>query len=176
MTKDVVRTTTSVKVPNEDLTSKILKMEDYILREFDPVEIEWIHRFTPGMYSREMIVDEYTLVTGAIHKTEHISIFLEGAMMVPSEEGGDYEIIEAPFIEICQPGVKRAGISLEKCRWVTFHPTDEQNVEKCEELFFTNDPKEVPLVEQQGFSLKQKDFALAQRAPALPESKRELLK
>ena len=164
-----------MKAPNDELTDKILRLEDYILREFDPIEIDWIHRFTPGMYSREMIVPEYCLVTGAIHKTEHISIFLEGAMMVPSEEGGDYVVIEAPLIEICQPGVKRAGITLEQCRWVTFHPTEEQDVETCEELFFTNDPTEVPRIEQQGFAMKQIDYGLAQRNPAIPSTKMEML-
>jgi hypothetical protein len=150
--------TTSVKVADPELRDKIFRLEEFIIQNCEPCEVKWIHRFTPGLYSREMIVEPDTLITGAIHKTEHLSIFLEGVMMLPNEE-----IIEAPRIEICQPGVKRVGIALERCRWITFHPTGFTNHVDCEEAYFTNDPNEVPDVAPSGFSYEQIDFGMAQR-------------
>jgi len=159
---------TGIKVPDLDQVKQIKRLEECILDNFEGCEIEWIHRFAPGMYSREMIVEEDTLITGAIHKTEHISVFLEGAMIVPDGDG-DSIMIEAPMVEICQPGAKRVGIALERCRWITFHPTNEQDIRKCEEMFFTNEIEDVvPLLgEPTGYEVKEKDFALAQRSPVL---------
>lgn len=155
---------TAIKKADPSLNEKVLRMEDYIIKNCDPVELEWVHRFVPGLYAREMKVDAGTLVTGAIHKTEHLSIFLEGAMMIPNMEGGDPEVIEAPIVEICQPGVKRAGIAITDCRWITFHATEDQDVEALEDAFFTNDPREAPLLEEPaGYEVTQKNFGLGQR-------------
>lgn len=168
--------TTSVKVPDAELTEKILRMEQYIIDNFDPVEIEWIHRFTPGVYSREMVVEPDTLITGVIHKTEHLSIFLEGAMVVPNIHGGEPLLIEAPFVEIAQPGIKRAGIAIERCRWITVHATDEQDIETLEDMLFTNDPKDVPVYwEAVGHEKRQVDVGLGQRDSILTRDKKELL-
>ena len=90
----------------DDLRDSIFRLEDYIVNNLPPAELEWVHRFTPGMYSREGIVPPGVLVTGSIHKTEHLSIFLQGKMIIPDGKGGS-EIIEAPRVEICQPGAKR---------------------------------------------------------------------
>lgn len=167
---DIIKreTTTSVKLPNPELTERILKLEEFITNECEPCEIEWVHRFAPGVYTREMIVEEDTLITGAIHKTEHISILLEGSLLVPTDDG-DSVVVEAPRVEICQPGVKRAGIALERVRWITVHPTDEQDIETLERTFFTNNPADVLCLEHkpEGYEVKQKDYALAQRTQAI---------
>lgn len=146
----------------DSLRDSIFRLEDYILKHLPPAELQWVHRFTPGMYSREGIVPAGVLVTGSIHKTEHISVFLQGRMMIPDGEGGS-EIIEAPRVEICQPGAKRVGVALEKVHWITFHPTDLTTVEECEEAFFTNDPSEVPAFLPQGRVIDETGFAMLQR-------------
>jgi hypothetical protein len=113
--------------------------------------IEWVHRFTPGVYAREMIVPAGVMLTGAIHKTEHISIFLEGRMIIPDEEGGSREIV-APIIEIAKPGIKRVGLAVERVRWITIHPTEETDVDVIEEQICTNDFAEVEhLIDQQDY-------------------------
>lgn len=151
----------------------IFRLEKYIKENMEPAQIGWIHRFAPGVYSREMIVPEGVIVTGAIHKTEHISIFLEGSMLVPDGQGGNM-VIHAPLTEICQPGAKRVGVALTECRWITFHPTELRDVEACEEAFFTNDPAEVPEHESQALITEQVDYALEQRG-LLPAPKGQTL-
>ena len=139
-----------VKKPDSPEMRAALFWLEAEIQKMDQVELEYIHRFTPGLYTREMIVPEGVILTGAIYKTEHISIFLEGRMLVPSE-GGSVEI-EAPLVEIAKPGVKRVGLALEKVRWLTVHPTDETDVEQLEDMLWTNDPKDVQhLIDQQDY-------------------------
>lgn len=165
---------TEIVKANKDLNESILAMEDLIVRECEPAEIKWIHRFTPGMYAREMIVEEDTLITGVMHKTEHLSIFLEGSILVATGNG-ETEILHAPIIQIAQPGLKRAGIALSQVRWITVHPTDETDVAKCEKQFFTNDPREMDvLLEDHTPNHKVEEeinFGFAQRFLELTEDK-----
>lgn len=128
-----------VKNPDSrEMRDAIFRLEKQI-EKMPQAELEYIHRFTPGMYAREMIVPKGVIMTGAIHKTQHISIFLEGKMLIPCE-GGSKEIT-APMVEIANPGVKRVGVALERVRWITMHPTDETDVEILEDMLWTNDPQ-----------------------------------
>lgn len=143
-----------VKRPDsERLRNAIFALEGYIESlpgsGCEESGIEWVHRFTPGVYTREMIVPAGVLLTGMIHKTEHISIFLEGRMLVPTNDGGSHEIV-APIIEVAQPGIKRVGVALERVRWLTVHPTELTDVDEIMPTIVTNDFSEVEhLVEQQ---------------------------
>ncbi len=151
-----------IKSP-DGMCEKIMRLEHYVIENMEPAKIRWVHRFVPGVYSREMIVPPNTLITGALHKTEHISIFIEGKMFVPDVNGSTV-VLSGPQIEIGQPGSKRAGITITECRWLTVHPTDLKTVEECEDAYFTNNPEEVP---QKYISVarefEQEDYALAQR-------------
>ena len=130
-----------IKKPDSaEMRDAIFRLEAE-LEKLPQVEIEYVHRFTPGLYTREMRVPAGVMCTGAIHKTEHISIFLEGRMIVPDSNGGSMEIV-APIVETAQPGIKRVGVALEDVRWLTVHPTELTDVDEILELIVTNDPKE----------------------------------
>ncbi len=147
-----------IKRPDSaELRNAIFKLEEY-MDHCDPSEngVVHTHRFAPGVYTREMFVPAGLMLTGMIHKTEHISIFLQGKMLV-TDRIGESKIIEAPIVEVALPGVKRAGIALEDVRWITVHPTDETDVDVLETMLVTNDFSEVEhLVDQRDY----KDFAL----------------
>ena len=122
-------------------------------KHMNPVgqEITHSHRFAPGVYTREMFVPAGMMITGKIHKTEHISIFLSGRMLVTDGFGKSKEIV-APMVENALPGVKRAGIALEDVRWITIHPTEETDLDVLEDMLVTNDFSEVEhLVDQQDY-------------------------
>jgi len=133
---------TVVKRPDSTpVRDAIFRAEDWILEQ-PQADIETVHRFAPGVYTREMIVPANVMLTGAIHKTEHISIFLSGTMLVP-DESGQTKKITAPIVELAKPGIKRLGFTLEEVRWITVHPTEMTDVEQIEAEFFTNDPAEI---------------------------------
>jgi len=138
-----------IKKPDSSaLRSAIFRLEDAIKSipgsGIEESGIQHIHHFAPGVYAREMIVPAGVLLTGAVHKTEHISIFMEGRMLIPDEHGS--REIQAPIVEICQPGVKRVGLALDQVRWITVHPTDETDLEVLEAELVTNDPEEARLI------------------------------
>ena len=119
---------TVVKRPDSTpVRDAIFRLEDWLLEQ-PQADIEYVHRFAPGVYTREMIVPASVMMTGAIHKTEHVSIFLSGRMLVPDETGKTREI-KAPIVELAQPGIKRVGFTLEEVRWITVHPTELTDVE-----------------------------------------------
>ena len=123
----------------------IFDLEDFIKsipgNGIEESGIQHVHHFAPGIYAREMIVPKDVLMTGAVHRTEHISIFLEGKILVPDGQGGS-AVIEAPFIELAQAGIKRVGWTIERVRWVTVHPTDETDVDAIEKRIVTYDREE----------------------------------
>lgn len=125
---------------------KVFELEEYIKQNTEGSDIEWIHRFLPGLYTREMYVPAGNLMTGMVHKKEHISIFLEGILLVPDDDPeaiNGSRIIEAPMVEITPPGVKRVGVALTDVRWITVHASNAETKEEAEEEIFTNDPEEV---------------------------------
>jgi len=94
-------------------------------------EITITHRFTEGMYIREMRIPAGTMLTSMVHKTEHPFVISEGAIKISSDEGG--VILEAPYTGITKPNTRRAGHALTDVVWTTFHITDETDVEKIAE-------------------------------------------
>lgn len=108
---------------------QIQALED-AMRKFDQLEIETRHYFAKGLYAREITIPKGCLLTGKIHKTEHLNIVSKGKIAVVTEFG--QQIIEAPCTLVSQPGTKRAGLALEDTVWTTVHGTNETDLEKLE--------------------------------------------
>ena len=99
------------------------------LAQFPPGEFPLTHRFTPGLYAREIFMPAGSLVVSRVHKTEHPYVVLSGRVRVWTEEGGVVEI-SGPHVGITKPGTRRVVFILEDCRWITFHPTTETDLEQ----------------------------------------------
>ncbi len=108
-----------------------------------------VHRFTPGMYIREITIPAGTLLTSMTHRFEHPFVISKGKVEVCSETEGPV-IYEAPHTGITPAGTRRGILALEDTIWTTFHVTDETDVEKIGEailhphfnpLLPSNDPK-----------------------------------
>jgi hypothetical protein len=91
-----------------------------------------IHRFTPGMYIREIFIRAGTLGTSMEHRTEHPFVISKGCIHVISESEGKV-IYQAPYCGITQPGTRRVLYAETDTVWTTFHATDETDVEKIGE-------------------------------------------
>ena len=100
------------------------------MREFESVEIETRHYFSDGLYAREIFIPKGTLLTGKIHKREHINIVSKGKIAVVTEFGR--KVIEAPCTFIAPPGTKRAGLALEDTVWTTVHACECKDAESAE--------------------------------------------
>ncbi len=112
------------------------------------IELEAIHHFAPGLYARELRIPAGVLLTGKIHKTEHLNILAKGRIEI-SSHGESREMI-APQIFVSPPGTKRAGYAHEDCVWITIHPTEETDLIKLEQDLVTNSFDEIefkPVIE-----------------------------
>ena len=89
------------------------------------------HYHAPGLYGREMWMPEGCLITGKIHKTEHICVLSMGTVTVAN--GTDVVTYEAPATIISPVGAKRAIYAHEDSVWTNFHATELGDPEEIEE-------------------------------------------
>lgn len=109
------------------------------LGKFPPVDCPVTHRFTPGLYTREIFMPKGSAVVSRVHKTEHPYVVVMGRALVWTEEGGVVEV-GAGTVGITRAGTRRVLYIQEDCRWLTFHPTKETDLAKLQdELTHTPD-------------------------------------
>ena len=120
--------------------NRVFDLEN-VMRDMEQLELETIHHFAPGVYARELRVPAGSVITGAVHRTEHLNICAVGHLTVVN--GDDKRDIRGPYIFTSPPGTKRAAVVHEDTVWITIHATNETNIDKLESVLVTNDPKEL---------------------------------
>jgi hypothetical protein len=88
-----------------------------------PEEVPTFHRFTPGMYIREVHVPAGTIFTSVTHKTQHPFVLSKGVCDICNEVG-DVERYHAPYTGITEPGTRRVFLVHEDMVLTTFHVTE----------------------------------------------------
>lgn len=111
---------------------KIQFLENNMLQE-EQVEIPVKHRFSGGVYSREITIPKNTLLTGRIHKFDHFDIMLSGDVTV-STDNGEVKRLTGLNVMEGKAGKKRAGITHEDTHWITFHSAEERDPEEMYEF------------------------------------------
>jgi len=104
------------------------ELEALMLKEGEVIHCPLVHRFTNGMYIRQIFMPKGSLITSRIHKTEHPYTVSLGAVAV-SIDGGEWDHIVAPHTGITNPGTRRILYILEDCIWTTYHPVKEMKSE-----------------------------------------------
>lgn len=108
---------------------RVDELEVYMAENYQIIDCPLVHRFTPGMYIREIFMPAGSLITSKIHKTEHPFTVSKGKVAV-SIDGKDWEEFEAPYTGITKPGTRRILYIIEDCIWTTYHV----NSDNCEDL------------------------------------------
>ena len=104
--------------------NRIDELEATIIQEADSlIDAPLVHKFTDGMYIREIFMPAGSLWTSKIHKTEHPYVVSYGKVAVSIDADEWYEIT-APYTGITTPGTRRVLFILEDCIWTTFHRID----------------------------------------------------
>jgi hypothetical protein len=103
------------------------------IAELPQAEFETVGHFAPGVYARELRLPAGALLTGKIHKTEHLNIVC-GDITVHNVEEGTTRRICGHEIFVSKPGTRRAGFTHRPTIWTTIHPTEETDVDKIEQL------------------------------------------
>lgn len=89
------------------------------------------HHFAPGLYARKMLIPAGVVLTGAVHKTEHLCI-ITGDITVTTDDGV-HRITDAHAIISSKPGAKRAGYAHCDTYWTTVHATEETDLDRLVE-------------------------------------------
>jgi len=89
-----------------------------------------VHRFTPGLYIREIFMPAGSVVVSKIHRTEHPFTVSQGRVRVFID--GVWEEIVAPYTGITKPGTRRVLTVIEDTVWTTYHPTNLRDVDEIE--------------------------------------------
>lgn len=100
------------------------------------------HRFADGIYIREIIAPKNCMISGAIHKTDHLCVMASGDISILTVDG--IKRMRTPFVINSQRGVKRFGFAHEDTVWMDVHPnpTNERDPEKLWEMFYHNNRPE----------------------------------
>lgn len=120
---------------------RINALERDLVANYPKVECPVVHRFTPGLYSRECFMPAGSCVTSKIHRTEHQFVVLAGRCRVFTEDEGVVEL-EAGHVGITKPGTRRVLAMLTDVRWITFHPVESQDLVEIEEQLI--EPHDIP--------------------------------
>lgn len=102
-----------------------------VMAQHEQVECPVTHRFTDGMYVREIFMPEGILVASKVHKTEHFYVVLKGRVSV--RIGDRVEEVAAGHLGVTKPGTHRLLYIHEDTTWVTFHPNPD-NLTSLKEL------------------------------------------
>jgi len=138
--------------------SELVQTKDSILDELETamaklpqVHLEVKHIFTDGLYVREIYIPAGTIVTSAIHKTEHPFVISQGEIMVTSDNEGSV-VYKAPYTGVTKPNTRRALKALSDVIWTTFHVTNETDVDKIgEEILAPKDNSHIEEAMNQKF-------------------------
>ncbi len=90
------------------------------------------HVFTPGLYTRQILMPAGTLLTSRIHLFEHPFIISAGVVSVWGDERG-WETLQAPYLGVTKPATRRVLYIHQDTIWTTFHVTNETDPEKIVE-------------------------------------------
>lgn len=112
---------------------KIDALELRIIEHPNVIDLPVVHRFTPGMYSRQLSAPAGVLSTTYIHKQEHQFVLLQGEVSVYADIDEQKTMrVRAPYHGITRAGTRRVVFVHEDAVWTTFHPTNAKTVEEAE--------------------------------------------
>lgn len=116
----------------------VMNLCDVELMKLPPVECPLTHRFTPGMYIREIFMPKGSIVTSLLHLTTHPFFILKGDVNV-YYPGLPVERYIAPYTGVTKAGTRRLLYNNEDTVWITCHITDLTDPDEIMESITSND-------------------------------------
>jgi hypothetical protein len=119
---------------SKSIDDQIDELEAVVLRDGILVDCPLKHIFTPGLYTRTILMPVDAVLTSMIHRREHQYIVSKGAALVKIGEG-EWQKISAPYIGKTPAGARRILYILEECVWSSIHHTKIQPLNDSKEAF-----------------------------------------
>lgn len=112
---------------------KILEAEKF-LASLPQIEVEPVHTFANGLYSRTILIPAGSMITGKVHKNNDLNIVIYGHMRVRTEDG--IKDVHGPCIFTGCAGVKQIGYAYDDTLWTTVHATRTTDLDELEKELF----------------------------------------
>lgn len=154
MNNSPVEVLTQKDIAPEGLHQRINEVTEKMLA-MPQAEASVIHRFSPGLYIREVSLKAGSFIIGYIHKHDHFNIMLKGHLIMINEDGSITDFI-APQSYTAKPGRKVVYI-VEDTVWQNIYPTDETDIDKIEEMFLDKGA-DAPLTDEQLANTSRAEF------------------
>lgn len=87
-----------------------------------------------------MFIRGGTILTGKIHRHEHMVVVLQGSVTIYTVDGR--RMAKAGDAFVSPRGTKRVAIAHEDTRWLTIEATDETDLNRIEDEMIVSDPVE----------------------------------
>jgi len=107
---------------------RIDELEKAIVDNLPLIDCPLVHRFSDGMYIREIFMPKDSIVTSKIHNTNHPYTISKGKALVQID-GSEWVELQAPYTSITMPGTRRVLFIVEDCIWTTYHPIERMKLE-----------------------------------------------
>lgn len=124
-------------VPEAPTIREKIMLIERELQKLPQADLDVRHHFLDGLYAREIFIPKGAILTGEIHKTEHLNIISKGEITILTEDG--VKKIRAPFTITSRAGVKKVGHAHEDTIWTTIHATKETDLKRIEEELIAKD-------------------------------------
>lgn len=118
-----------------DWREKMDRLEAAIVSDLPALDLPVKHRFSRGVYARELLIPKGTVLTGRIHKYSQINILLSGDISVLTEQG--IKRVRPPFVVESPAGTKRVAYAHEDTVWMTICGTDTTDPDVLEDELTT---------------------------------------
>lgn len=115
-------------LPITPTREQIYRLEQYLLAG-EQVETPTSHFFAPGLYARQMFIPANTFLTGDVHKTEHLAIFV-GDITVWTDEG--MKRLTGHHTFVSKPGAKRVGFAHADTWCTGLFPSEKTDIAELE--------------------------------------------
>ena len=129
-----------IKTIEEMTNREVVNSLEIEMLKMPQLDLPIKHYFSPGLYARELFIPAGTLLTGKVHKFEHLNIMSQGDMSVLTENG--IKRVQAPFTIVSPAGTKRIAFAHTDTVWTTIHATEETDLDKIEDLLVANSDAE----------------------------------
>jgi quercetin dioxygenase-like cupin family protein len=106
---------------------------DYLQAEMvklPQADLQTEHYFSEGMYCRKVFRPAGTVIVGKIHKKPHFFLCAKGEIIAWTESG--MRTLRAGDIVESKPGTKRVTYATEDSIGITFHKTDNTDLNEIE--------------------------------------------
>lgn len=129
---EILEPCTAKDIKPEGLHGRMDEVIDKLI-DMPQVPCPVIHRFSPGLYIREIHLPAGAFAIGHEQKFEHFNVMLSGHVMMVNIDGSTTEFI-APQSYSGAPG-RKAGYIVEDTVWQNIYPTDETDIDKLEATY-----------------------------------------